>query len=75
MLGKRAARMERHPFPDDQPLRMPVLTIPMDWSWHSWDHLFGTYTYRGLPVYGFHSTSTGQPLDSFGRNLYVDTLD
>jgi hypothetical protein len=54
---------------------LPVLTIAMDWSWHRWDHLFGTYTYRGAPVYGFHSTSTGQPLDAFGRNLYVDTLD
>jgi hypothetical protein len=54
---------------------LPVLTIDMDWSWHRWDHLYGTYTYRGTPVYGFKSTSTGQPLDSFGRNLYVDTLD
>jgi hypothetical protein len=54
---------------------LPQLTIQMDWSWHRWDHLFGTYTYRGQPVYGFASTSTGQPLDAFGRNLYVDTLD
>jgi hypothetical protein len=54
---------------------LPVLTIGMDWSWHRWDHLFGTYTYRGRPVYGFRSTPTGQPLDAFGRNLYVDTLD
>ena len=43
---------------------LPVLTITMDWSWHRWDHLFGTYTYRGQPVYGFHSTPTGQPLDA-----------
>ena len=54
---------------------LPQLTIQMDWSWHKWDHLFGTYTYRGRPVYGFASTPTGQPLDAFGRNLYVDTLD
>jgi hypothetical protein len=54
---------------------LPVLTIEMDWSWRKWDHLFGTYTYRGEPVYGFRSTPSGQPLDSFGRNLYVDTLD
>jgi hypothetical protein len=54
---------------------LPVLEIDMDWSWHKWDHLFGTYTYRGVPVYGFRSTPSGQPLDSFGRNLYVDTLD
>jgi hypothetical protein len=54
---------------------LPVLRIDMDWAWHRWDHLYGTYTYRGLPVYGFASTPSGQPLDSFGRNLYVDTLD
>jgi hypothetical protein len=54
---------------------LPVLTIEMDWAWHRWDHLYGSYTYRGVPVYGFASTPTGQPLDAFGRNLYVDTLD
>ncbi len=54
---------------------MPVLTVQMDWAWHRWDHLFGTYTYRGMPVHGFASTTTGQPLDGFGRNLYLDTLD
>jgi len=54
---------------------LPVLHVQMDWSWHRWDHLFGTYTYRGRPVYGFASTSKGQPLDAFGRNVYVDTLD
>ena len=38
-------------------------------------HLFGTYTYGGVPEYGFQSTETGQPLDTYGRNLYVDTFD
>ena len=54
---------------------LPVLTISTDWAWHQWDHLFGTFTYGGSPVYGFGSTPDGQPLDTFGRNLYVDTLD
>jgi hypothetical protein len=54
---------------------LPVLKIDMDWAWRKWDHLYGTYTYRGRPVYGFASTPSGQPLDAFGRNLYVDTLD
>jgi hypothetical protein len=52
-----------------------TLTVKTDWAWHQWDHLFGTFTYGGLPVHGFRSTAGGQPLDSFGRNLYVDTLD
>jgi hypothetical protein len=54
---------------------LPVLTIATDWSWHQWNHLYGTYTYRGLPVYGFSATPSGQPNDAFGRNVYVDTLD
>ncbi len=54
---------------------LPVLTVNTDWSWHQWNHLYGTFTYDGVPVFGLHSTSTGQPLDTFGRNLYLDTLD
>jgi hypothetical protein len=54
---------------------LPVLTVNTDWSWHQWNHLYGTFTYLGVPVYGLHSTSAGQPLDSFGRNLYLDTFD
>jgi hypothetical protein len=54
---------------------LPVLTVATDWAWHQWDHIFGTYTYDGHPVFGFKSTSSGAPLDTFGRNLYVDTFD
>ena len=53
----------------------PVLTVATDWAWHQWDHLYGTFIYDGHPVHGFRSTPVGQPLDSFGRNLYVDTFD
>lgn len=54
---------------------LPVLTISTDWAWHQWDHLFGTFTYGGSPVFGFKATPGGNPLDSFGRNVYVDTYD
>ncbi|MFL5954051.1 MAG: hypothetical protein ACJ76I_08085 [Gaiellaceae bacterium] len=54
---------------------LPVLTISTDWAWHQWDHLFGTFTYGGAPVYGFRSKPSGEPLDSFGRNVYLDTFD
>lgn len=54
---------------------LPVLTVNTDWAWHQWDHLYGTFTYLGHPVYGFRATPGGQPLDTFGRNLYVDTFD
>jgi hypothetical protein len=54
---------------------LPVLQIQTDWAWHQWDHLFGTFTYDDSPVFGFRSTSSGVPLDTFGRNIYVDTYD
>jgi hypothetical protein len=54
---------------------LPVLTVDTDWAWHQWDHLFGSLAYLGKPAYGFHSTSGGNPLDSYGRNVYIDTFD
>jgi hypothetical protein len=54
---------------------LPVLQIDTDWAWHQWDHLFGTFMYADQPVFGFRSTSSGQPLDAYGRNIYVDTYD
>ena len=54
---------------------LPVLTIHLDWSYRKFHHLYGSFTYRGQGVYGFASTSRGVPLDTFGRNLYVDTLN
>ncbi|HET7129486.1 MAG TPA: hypothetical protein VFJ93_10480 [Gaiellaceae bacterium] len=54
---------------------LPVLQISTDWAWHQWDHLFGTFSYGGAPVYGFEATPRGNPLDNFGRNVYVDTFD
>ena len=54
---------------------LPVLTVGVDWAYRRYDHLFGTYTYLGLPVFGYHTTPQGATLDSFGRNVYVDTLD
>ena len=54
---------------------LPVLTITTDWAWHQWDHLFGTFTYLGQPVFGFKATAGGNPLDTFGRNIYIDTFN
>ena len=51
------------------------LEVTMNWAYRRYDHLFGRFTYLGNPVHGFRSTSAGVPLDSFGRNLYVDTYD
>jgi hypothetical protein len=56
----------------------PIATLE---AWTDWvyggryHHLFGRLTYAGKPVYGFSATHVGSPLDSYGRNIYVDTLD
>lgn len=55
---------------------LPVLTVYTDWVYSKrFHHLFGTYVYNGSPVFGFASTSSGVPLDSWGRNVYLDTFD
>jgi len=52
------------------------LEVGLDWSYDGrWHHLFGRLTYRGVPVHGFSTTPTGEPLDRYGRVLYLDTLD
>jgi hypothetical protein len=52
-----------------------VLDITTDWSYRKYDHLFGTFTYGGVGVFGFKSTPGGVPLDTYGRNIYVDTFN
>ncbi len=54
---------------------LPQLTVTTNWAYRKFDHIFGTFMYDGNPVYGFKSTSVGNPLDTFGRNLYVDTFN
>ena len=51
------------------------LDVELDWAYQRFHHLWGRYTYQGRPVHGFRSTSRGNPLDTFGRNLYLDTFD
>ncbi len=51
------------------------LEIHPNWAYGKFDHLFGRLTYLGVPVHGFRSTSRGAPLDAYGRNIYLDTLD
>lgn len=53
-----------------------VLEAWTDWYYNGrWHHLFGRLTYRGRPVHGFATTPNGEPLDSYGRVLYLDVLD
>jgi hypothetical protein len=53
-----------------------TLDASTDWVYGGrYHHLFGRLTYDGKPVYGFSATRVGSPLDGYGRNIYVDTLD
>jgi hypothetical protein len=54
---------------------LPRLEIWTDWAYRRFDHLYGRYTYGGGPVHGFRSTRYGNPLDDYGRNIFLDTLD
>jgi hypothetical protein len=51
------------------------LEVELDWAYRRFHHLWGRFTYLGEPVHGFRSTTRGNPLDTFGRNLYLDTFD
>ena len=54
---------------------LPQLTVNLNWAYKSFHHIFGSFTYLGKPVHGFASTPGGNPLDTFGRNLYLDTFN
>jgi hypothetical protein len=54
---------------------LPVLEITIDRAEQAGDHLFGRFTHGEKGVHGFGSTPAGVPLDSFGRNVYVDTFN
>ena len=51
------------------------LEIWTDWSYRRFHHLYGRFTYNGNGVYGFKSTRFGVPLDTYGRNVFVDTFN
>jgi hypothetical protein len=54
---------------------LPELTVHLNWAYRKFHHIFGSFTYLGRPVHGFKSTPAGVPLDTFGRNLYLDTFN
>jgi len=50
------------------------LEMNVDWAYGRFDHVYGGLTYSGTAVHGFQTTRTGGPLDTYGRNVYLDTL-
>jgi hypothetical protein len=53
---------------------LPVLEIWTNWSYRRFHHLYGRLTYGSGGVFGFRSTRFGVPLDTYGRNVFVDTF-
>jgi hypothetical protein len=50
--------------------------VGVDWAYGGkFDHLFGTLTYQSMGVFGFKATARGVPLDTYGRNVYLDTFN
>jgi hypothetical protein len=54
---------------------LPRLEVRFGWTYRRFQQIYGRLTYRGLPVYGYSWTPKGEPLDDYGRNIYVDTLN
>jgi hypothetical protein len=54
---------------------LPVLTVKVDWAYRQYDHLYGSLTYLGRPMYGFGTTPAGNPTDRHGVLVYLDTLN
>jgi hypothetical protein len=51
----------------------PVLTLRGEWAESAtFPRLCGTATYHGKPFFGLRHTISGNPLDDFGRNVYLD---
>lgn len=55
---------------------LPVLEAYVNWTYaFQWQGVFGRLSYLGHPVYGFSSSTEGNPRDRYARNVYIDTLN
>jgi len=50
------------------------LDVRFGWSYRRFLQVYGRFTYLGKPVFGY-KVRGGVPLDAYGRNIYVDSLD
>ena len=62
------------PLPLEQ-ARSRELVMYQNWAFDRYRHIFGRLTYDGVGVYGFKATGAGDPLDDYGRNIYLDTFN
>ena len=52
------------------------LEVYQDWVYGGrFQEVFGRATYRGEAIHGFKTTHSGTPLDTYGRLIFLDTLN
>ncbi len=61
------------PTPAQRAMEMHLSHWRGDLLYKRFDHLYGWLTYKGKGVYGFKAAKYGSPLDTWGRNVMVDT--
>jgi hypothetical protein len=55
---------------------LPVLDAHVNWTYGlQFQGVFGRLSYLGQPVFGFSSSSEGNPRDRYSRNVYIDTFN
>jgi hypothetical protein len=55
---------------------LATLQVSPNWTYNgSAIGLFGRFEWGGQPVFGFYSTSTGDTMSRYARNMYIDTFD
>jgi hypothetical protein len=55
---------------------LPVLEAHVNWTYGlQFQGVFGRLSYVGQPVFGFSSSSEGNPRDRYSRNVYIDTFN
>jgi hypothetical protein len=55
---------------------LPTFEVSSNWTpGNHVDRLFGQLLYKGEGVYGFASKPNGDPLDAYGRNVFIDVLN
>ena len=55
---------------------LPVLEAHVNWTYGlQFQGVFGRLSYLGQPVFGFSSSSEGNPRDRYSRNVYIDTFN
>jgi hypothetical protein len=55
---------------EGEPTKLTLKTVCCKWG-H--ENVVGNASFHGRPIYGFKATRRGNPLDPYGRNVYLDS--